>query len=178
VDIPLYTLVIAGVVLVAVVFALLSVVFYLLRKVRVLSRVRYGFGGKPLFSILVLAGITLSIPFTLFASRQTIDYVNYASAEKDVVLELSEKLQSDGNFEVTFMAFPTVDKEVWADHKYDIQWKVEGNQISFEKIEENRSKQNRSFFVKVLPPGEYLVSVNVVSSNFNVTKEVQLVLMP
>lgn len=178
IGIPLYTLIIIGMVLVSIVFALLSVVWYLLRKVRVLSRVRYGFGGKPLFSLLLLVGISIAIPMTLVASKQTVDYINYASAQKDVVINISQEIQPDGKYKVVFMAYPTVDGVTWAGHKYNITWKIYSENYSFEKVEEERGKDFPSYFEKELPYGQYVVAISVEGYNFNVSKEQELILKP
>lgn len=149
---------------------LVGVIVHLVRRVRLLSKMRYGFGGKPLFSTLIVLGVAIAIPLTLAASYRSVEFINYARAERDVLMEVSEIKLYDDVYRVSFMAFPTLDDEIWGGKTYTITWQIKGD-IAFEKVEKNRSEGKPSYFVKELSSGDYTVIVIVESEDFRVRKE-------
>lgn len=174
-NISLFVVLIFAFLAIALIVFLSGFSLYLFRRVKELSKVRYGFGGKPIFSILIVVGVAIAIPLTYYASSTTVDYVKYASGEKDVVIDFIMQKKDTDTYSVSFVAVPTVDKEPWKGRKYEVQWVVEGK-IEFEKYETERSQEEPSYFTKELPLGTYSVTVHVTGRNFDVSKEEILIL--
>lgn len=149
---------------------LLAIVGLLIRRIKRITKVRYGFGGKPLFSLLLVLGIAIAIPLTLRASLNTVDYVNMATAEKEIIVNIHEISREEERYEVAFMAVPRINGVSWKDRSYSITWIVEGP-ISFQKEEDNRSSERPSYFVKELIAGTYNLKVTVKGENFDLTQE-------
>lgn len=175
VNISLYPLLIIAALGLGIVFFLAGVIFYLLRKINFLTKMRFGFAGKPLFSLFVFFGIVLAIPITMYASFQTIDFIKLARAKKEVMVEMYSSKKEEDLYEVAFLAVPTIDGDPWLDGFYEVTWYVQGV-VVVEKIEKNRSSASPSYFVIDLPPGEYKVKVQVEGDDFNVVKTEDLIL--
>jgi hypothetical protein len=172
-NISTFTLLIVVLVALGVIFFLFSLTLFYAKKVRQLSRPRFGFGGKPLFSFLLVIGLVVAIPLTLYASYSSIEYIQYAQSEKDAIVNIDvEKIED--RHEITFYAIPLVEGNPWGDKTYTITWMIEGP-VSFEKIEEDRTKDHISYFTKSLPPGTYRVSVTIENPNFNIEKYQELI---
>lgn len=173
VPVPLSVLILTAVFIVIIIFGLVGVILFLARRIKVLSKVRYGFGGKPLYSFMIVLGIAIAIPMTLFASYRSVEMINYARAERDVIVEVDAEPINEDLYEASFLAFPTIDGTVWAGKKYTVTWQVTGP-VSFSQVEKDRSKENPSYITKELPSGEYEVIVLVESDAFRVRKEESL----
>lgn len=168
-NVPMFTVIMLLLISVALIIFLSGFSLYLYRKVKDMSKMRYGFGGKPIFSILLVLGIALAIPLTYKASQTTIDYVKYASAKKDVLIEIVDTKIDEDLYEVSFIAIPRIDGESWKDKNFDIRWKISGAEI-ITKTEKKRNVNKPSFFTKDLPPGVYIVEVLVEGDDFYVSK--------
>ncbi len=175
INVPLYTLIIVGAVSISLMIFLSFVVVRLFKKVKDLSKVRYGFGGKPIFSFFIIIITIIAIPLTYYASQNSIETIKLANAEKDVVVKFYKEKKTKSIYSVSFMAIPTINGEYWRDKEYEIKWKVTGD-LSFEKVETQRSIENPSYFTKELPKGVYDVEVFVESEKFKVVKTKDLVI--
>ncbi|MDD3647354.1 MAG: hypothetical protein PHS44_02535 [Candidatus Dojkabacteria bacterium] len=169
IDIPFPLFIAIIVVATSIVFFLTAAIIHLSRKIKVLSKMRYGFGGKPIFSILVFLFVVISIPLTLLASSRSIDLIQKASVSKDVLIEVQDLGTKNNYHEVAFLAIPYVDDIAWAGNVYTVTWEIRGN-IDYEKIEENVSSSNPSYFKKTLAAGTYKVKVLVEGDDFRVQK--------
>ncbi|MBN2016171.1 hypothetical protein JW766_05045 [Candidatus Dojkabacteria bacterium] len=169
INIPSFVLVVGGVLLFGIIVFLVSIIVYLSKKIRFLTKMRFGFGGRPIFSILAILAIALAIPLTYYASSRSIEIVNLARAERDVTIEVQKIEVYEGLYDVSFMAIPTVDGEAWGEKSYEITWMVEGP-LTFEKKESERSIKAPSYFRKELPSGTYELKVVVESEGFKVVK--------
>ena len=175
VSIPLYTLIIIVVVVFGVISLLVGAIIHLVKKIRFLTKIRYGFGGKPIFSFLVVFGMAITIPLTMYAFFKTVDVINRARAPREVFIEIYSEKKREGVYDVTFMAIPKINNKAWLDKSYTMKWYIEGK-VTFEKIEKNRAIDNPSYFVKELPRGTYKIKVLVESDDFSVMKIEELIL--
>lgn len=174
-NVSLFAFIIFGLIAISIIFFLSILTVRLTKKVKELSKVRYGFGGKPIFSILIILGVTVAIPLTLYASQKSIESIKLARAERDVIIELNKTKRGDNMYSISFMAIPTINGEAWSTKVYSITWIVEG-QVDFEKVEKDRTLQNTSYFKKDLPSGSYKVKVLVESENFKVEGTEEMIL--
>lgn len=174
-NVSLFAFIIFGAVTISIIIFLSTLTIRLTKKVNELSKVRYGFGGKPIFSLLVVLGVTIAIPLTLYASQKSIESIKLARAERDVIIELNKTKKSDNMYTISFMAVPTIAGEAWSNKVYSITWIIEGK-VNFEKIEKDKTLQNTSYFKKDLPIGSYKIKVLVESENFRVIKYEEMIL--
>jgi energy-coupling factor transporter transmembrane protein EcfT len=172
-EVSLFTFILALSIAVAVVFFLLAIIWRLSKKIKVLSKMRYGFGGKPLFSILTLLFLTLAIPLTLFAAQKSIDYVNVARADKDVLVEIYSDKVNENLYEVSMLAIPFVDDVAWAGKSYTMDWSITG-EVHINRKEEERDSDNLSYITEELPSGSYKIKVVVQSEDFKVIRSQEL----
>jgi hypothetical protein len=135
-NIPLYTLVILFAIFLAIVIFLFIVIIYLYKKVRKLTIIRYGFGGKPIFSIFVLFALVVFLPFTMYSVHKSVEYINYANATKDALLSIYIDQKALDLYSVSFTAVPMINGKPWGDKVYDVTWNIQGV-VTFEKIEKN-----------------------------------------
>lgn len=168
-EVPVFTLFIVVAFALGILMLCISIIIHLVRKVRVLAKARYGFGGKPLFSIIIVLMLLVFLPITMYATYKSIDYINLARAERDVIVEIRTEKVTDEIYQVVFMAVPTIDGTAWQDKDYDITWHIEG-EVILEKVEKNKNSENPSYFVTELPRGSYRIKVQVESEDFNVIK--------
>ncbi|MBU0976464.1 MAG: hypothetical protein ABIE03_07915 [Patescibacteria group bacterium] len=169
IDIPFPLFLVIIVVIFSIVFFLTAAMVHLSKKVRILTKIRYGFGGKPIFSMLVFLFIVLSIPLTLFASSKSINMIQKASAQKDILVEIQDVGKLNEDHFVSFMTVPYVDETAWAGKTYTVSWEIRG-EIDYEKMEKDVNQSNPSYFKKLLPNGKYRVKVVVESDNFRVQR--------
>ena len=165
VRIPYFLLILIILAFLVVVILLIGYVIILSRKVKSLEEVRYGFGGKPLFSIISILIILASIPITIYASRNTYNFLKSAEEEMKLNIDINKKMLSGDEYEVSFFATPSTNGVVWGEKTYDIHWEVVGPE-SFVKDEFKRDKTNVSYFTEVLPRGNYYVKVIAESEDF------------
>jgi len=170
--VPLYSVIIIGTIIVGILILLVGIVIFLVKKLKSAERVRYGFGGRTIFSIVALMIIALAIPLTLYSTLQTTEIRRTAEAQKEVYIDISSEKLDEANYTVSFMAIPKIDGKVWSKYSYTITWSVEGP-VQFKKIEKERDIDNPSYFEKVLPQGFYKVEITVKSEMFTIhgTKE-------
>jgi energy-coupling factor transporter transmembrane protein EcfT len=175
VNISIYTLIIIGAIIIGIVFFLVGVILYLVKRIKILTKVRFGFGGKPLFSLLILFGVIVAIPLTMYAAQHSVDLIKLARAERDVIVEFNVAGKTDGVYEVVFIAVPTLDGEAWLDKSYTVTWYIQG-EVTLEKVEKDRNRDAPSYFVTDLPSGTYKVKVTVESEGFSIVKVEELTL--
>ena len=170
ISVSLITIVFAVALVAAILFFLVSVIISLIKKQKVLTKIRYGFGGKPLFSLLIVLALVFAIPLTLYASWHSIEIRNQAKAKKDAIISIDSKQKDAENYSVSFMAIPTIDDVMWAGKIYTMKWRIEGA-TTFEKVETGRSQEEPSYFIKELQRGTYIVKIIIESENFGVEKD-------
>jgi len=169
VAVPVFTLLILIISAVGLIVFLVAAILYLIKKIRFLKKVRYGFGGKPLFSFIIVLGSIIFVPVLMYAVSRSFSIINLARADRDVIVEIHPEEEKDGFYNVSFMAIPRINNIVWFDKSYKITWYIEG-EVSLEKVERDRTSENPSYFVTNLPRGRYDIKVQVESENFNLVE--------
>jgi len=174
-NISLLTLVIIGIFLLIVIVVLSTFFNYLYKKVKYLTKVRYGFGGKPIFSLLIVFGIMAAIPLTYHSAQQSVDYVNQALAKKDALIRINVIERKDELYDVSYLAVPTINGEAWGDDVYTITWSIEGP-TSLKKIEKEKDKDHPSYFIGTVFKGYYEVHVIIEGEEFYLEKTEKVII--
>lgn len=169
-NISLATLLILGVILLAFFLVLVSLIYILLKKLREKSRPTFGFGGKTLYTFIIISCAVFSIFLSMNVVVKTSDYVKIARQEKNVYLDIREYAQEDGSYSVILMAIPEVNGEIWPQGSYDIYWKI-SNGEELEYVEYERNATDFSFLSLKLGKGDYQVTVLIEGENFLQGKE-------
>jgi len=169
-NISLFTFTILALFVLAIFVFLTITIIYLYKRVKYLTKVRYGFGGKPLFSLLIVFGIIAAIPLTFYSAQRSVDYVNLALAEKDAIIQVDIIDREDDFYLVSFLAVPIINDTAWGDDEYTITWDIQGNS-TFRKVEMNRSKDRPSYFAYKIIKGTYNINIIIESQNFYMEKE-------
>lgn len=168
---------IAVVVVNIVIFGLL--IAYILFQSRKINRLeeaakpRYGFLGKPLFSLIALSLMIGSFSLTYVISKGTPDYS--VGDETKVKLEIKAEIieQIDGYTTARFQVVPTVEDLQWGGtdrNKFDAFWSVKGEE-NFSEIESDISLASPGGFQRTLPSGIYEVRVDVIFKGLTWTLE-------
>lgn len=169
-NISLFSFFIIAILLLTIIVFLLIVLIYLYKKVKYLTKVRYGFGGKPIFSILIVFGIMVAIPLTYHSAQQSVDYVNFALSKKDAIIKVDIIDKQEDLYLVSFLAIPTIDGESWGDNEYTITWDIQG-ESDFRKIETSKSKENPSYFSVKISKGTYNIQIIIEGESFYLEKD-------
>lgn len=175
IQIRLYTILIIGVVVFGILVFLVGVIVRLIRRIKSMEKVRYGFGGKTLFSLFIVGLLAIALPLSLYSVMHTTETRRIAEAQKELYVDIQSKQQTDQMYSVSFIAIPIINEKIWGNYTYTIEWNISGP-ISFTKIEKERNVDNPSYFRKELPIGSYTVVVKATSKDFSLieTKELTL----
>lgn len=173
-DVSLFTVVIITATALILIVILVLLLLNYKKKLKRLKEMRFGFAGKQLYNILLFVGLVISIPLTMYSVSNTTDMIRQANLKKDVYVDLRTVNKQD-EYIVTFMAVPFLNDKPWGGKKYDVIWKISGNE-TFEYTEEAVGSDNISFFSRSLDSGAYEVSVYVQSTDFSVVKHEELIL--
>jgi heme/copper-type cytochrome/quinol oxidase subunit 2 len=166
IQVHLYTILVIGFLFVGLIVFLIGIILRLVKKAKAMERVRYGFGGKTLFSILIVGLLVVALPLSLYSVMHTTEMRKIAEAEKEVYIDIQSVRQEDKEYSVSFIAIPIINQDVWGKYTYTIEWNITGP-ISFTKIEKERNIDRPSYFKKDLPKGEYTAVVKVTSKEFS-----------
>lgn len=165
IQVPLYTILIVGFIALGLIILFISIIIVLIKKVKSLERIRYGFGGKTLFSILLLGALLIALPFAMYSVQQTTELRRIAEAQKEVYIDIQSREIEEGEYSVYFMAIPLIEGEVWGEYDYVVEWSITGP-VAFKKFEKERNIHNPSYFKKVLPRGMYHLDLVIKSKDF------------
>lgn len=137
------------------------------------ARPKYGFLGKPLMAMVLLAGMFGAILVTYNAVFAPTDSP-IVNADKNLTIEIQTQVivNIDREVIVEFSALPSVEGVLWGEQgdKFDIYWKINGP-ISSTQIELERSREIPSKFRRTLVKGEYLVEVEIFYGGRRFVKE-------
>ena len=136
-------------------------------RVKRLSKMTFGFGGKTLYSGLALIISIIGLVVAVDLVNRGIDIVNYARTQTSLTIDIrsTESPSSPAKKIVTFRALPFVDTTLWGEADYDIKWYISGTEY-FTYEEFSRNFENPSFFSRELSPGQYKVVAVVESEHF------------
>jgi hypothetical protein len=164
-------------------FILLSIFFVIRiiknrRSVTERTTSNSGFLGRSLYSLILLAFLSLGIVFGVMAINSK-DIFNI-EATRDINADIyTNVLLIDGNnIYVDFKLVPSIGNNIWGEDgdEFDIYWSfVRKDGLNYSFIENDRSKEQKSSIQKYFPSGIYDITVTVVfeADSFTFTKEVR-----
>lgn len=165
-----FTNLIAAAAIVVVIFSVLGFyIFKLTRRINLLTP-KFGFGGKKIVAVALLAFLAGALPFTAVLVLRSTEIRRQAREVREVDLSIQIIERTDLGAVVGFSSVPFENGIAWYQEDYKAVWEIEGP-TSFSVIEEGLNKSNPSYFVKTLDRGEYKVSVNVTAKDFDVKEE-------
>jgi len=133
------------------------------KKAKYYEKPKYGFLGKPIYPVVVVALLLGSIAVINLSLPQ--NKVVNIRAEKVVEANITGTIigVSKEKQIIEFKLEPYVDNSVWGSDTdtFDILWNVRGKE-SFDMFEFEKSRVNISSFSKLLPKGEYEVKATVI----------------
>jgi len=166
-----FTFTVNGLALVGIaVFAVISLftIFYyishLLSRIRRLETPKYGFLGKPLFTLVGMLVMVAGLGFFSYSFTQQQNF--QIQAEKVVTAQLAAKVIESGDTTslVEISTVPHVDGLPWGgnvSNKFDIYWNLTGAEIK-EKFEFSKTLEQPSGYTTFLKRGEYTVKALIV----------------
>jgi len=168
ISVPLLHIVLSIIIVLIFVSGLAYYIIRLNKKVNILTP-NFGFGGKNLSTVAIVAFLAGVVPFLLMLSSNTTEIRRQAMAKKTIIFD-SQVLNEDGEeFVVAFSVVPVDAGITWANDNYSAVWKVTGP-TSFTFIEQNLNSQNPSYFSRILSPGDYEIDILVTGENFEVNE--------
>lgn len=143
--------------------ALVILIFSLIRKIQILQKPKYGFLGKPVFSVLALVGIATTMIYFSYSFSNQPDFQISANRTVNASIEYRQVGISGTKKLVEFRAVPVVDNREYglSSDRFEILWRV-NNVDGTERIEYERTKNNPSAVYIELDPGSYTVSAIIV----------------
>lgn len=172
-----FTFTISGLALVGVgIFTLISFVAIvylfskLIYKIRSLEKPRYGFLGKPVYSLLAVMIMVGGLGFFSYSFTQQQDFQIQAAKTVDLDVQTKVVLSDTQQSVVEFKAIPFVDNIAWgkSTDKFEIYWNIRGPE-NVDKFEFDRSRENSSQFTESLDKGSYTLRIVVVYENKSYT---------
>ncbi len=139
-------------------------------------RRRYGFLGKPLYAVVVVALFVGVIGFTYYAN-QNVQNVT-VSADTNVAIAIKTQVlgtTAQGN-QVQISVVPSVDGVEWGGShgpSFDAFWTAVGPS-GFSQVELGLTQSNSGGFIKVLRSGSYQITVDIVVANRRFNKTVSV----
>jgi hypothetical protein len=147
-------------------------------QLQTIATPKYGFLGKPL----VAGFIALVMVGGAFVSFQSMNNTGVLTNDKITVFtEIStsfEAIDTVGNYRVTIKGVPVVDGVAWGKQQTDsfnLYWTITGP-VNLEHAELLRTRVNISSFDRMLPAGNYKISVDVVYKEKRFTQSKDLIL--
>jgi len=137
------------------------------------TRGRYGFLGKPLYAAVVFALFVGGFGLTYFASQNVQNVAVKADSEVEITIQVKILGTTAEGTQVQISMVPKVDGVEWAGDRgpeFDAFWTATGP-TEFSQIELGLTKSNSGGFIKVLRPGSYNITVDIIvnGNRFNKT---------
>lgn len=156
-----------------VIIAMLGLLFVTVRQQRKINqlqeqlRPKYGFLGKPLYSVVALLVLVGGFGFTVIGNQNT-PSVDDVSATNQIRATVDyEVIEVQGNsYLVRFNAIPYVNNQPWGiqDQEFDIFWELTGPS-SFSNVELALSANSNGGFTMQVPGGSYQIKLDVFSDD-------------
>jgi hypothetical protein len=151
--------------------ATVAFIFTTLRRLNDAKKPTYGFLGKPLYQMAVVAVLGAGIIFAVYNNPDS--SIDEASATQDVTIEFKYRLVDNTQSKklVEFEIIPSVNNNEWGGESdtFDIFINASGKD-DFGELLYDTSEANKAIFNKQLSEGDYEISITVVysdsSSNF------------
>ncbi len=126
-------------------------------------RPKYGFLGKPLYSLMAIAILAGGFGFSVFTNQSNTDIVDTGATRAVKAIVYVETLEARGaEYLVSFKVTPVVNDKEWGipTDEYDAFWKVTGPE-EFSEVELTLSLEEPSGFTKLIAPGNYEIVVDL-----------------
>lgn len=159
-------LALAGILIFALIsfISILSYINHLLRRIRSLETPKYGFLGKPLYTLVLMLVMVGGLGFFGYSFTQQQDF--QISAKKVITSQIGAEVVSEQASTVTvhFSATPYINGTAWGGNdtdSFDIYWNIRGPQ-AIDRFEVARTRVNPGGFNTTLPKGEYTINLLIV----------------
>lgn len=169
------TLLLLVIVVTVSILSLVASVVVLSRRLKKATTPKFGFAGKPIYPLLAILFISVSIPLGLVAVRDQTALVQKADERVDLVLDYEIVERRESEVLVTFTMVPTINGSPWSDKEYDIFWFFKGP-TETEEFEFGRSKEDPGGILITLKKGSYDVRVLVTFEDRSEELELNIVL--
>ena len=166
-------IIVGGIVL--VIFAFLILYIVRLNKRVTLLTPSYGFGGKKIIAVALVAFLAGVLPFTSMLISRSTEIRRQAKEVHEVEISTQIIEQIESGTVVGFSVVPFENGIAWYQDNYEALWEVDGPS-GFTFLEQMLSKHGPSYFLKTLIAGEYTVTVHVTAENFDVQNTIEIVI--
>jgi hypothetical protein len=166
INLPFISIVIA---VSAIVFVTAILIFYIIKlnkKVNLLTP-KYGFGGKNIAAVALLAFLVGAAPLFTIIALNTTEIRRYAQEIETVVINANVLDKTESEVTVGFSVVPMENGVAWKEDNYTVVWEVTGP-TGFTFLEQDVNRENPSYITRVLSSGNYEVKVKVTGENFEV----------
>lgn len=160
----------------------LGLVFYVFKQnhriaeLEIAAKPKYGFLGKPLFSMFAMLLLVGGFGVTYFASQSFPDSSVSDGTKVDLELVIEPGALTTAGREVSFHVIPSIDGIRWGGakvYKFDAYWTITGVKV-YSEPDLDLTIDKTGGFKKVLPLGIYKVKVDVVYGGKTWTKTVDV----
>ena len=159
-------------VLIVIVVLLTLVIIGQRRHITDLTTPRYGFLGKPLLAMMLIAFTFGGFGFFYVQTNNT-NTIPVSNANTEVTLQINSiKLNSIDN-SYQFNLVPQVNGVIWGGdntYSFDVYWTISNKAISSTNIETNLSLSNKGGIKKILYPGTNTIKATVFTMGKSYTK--------
>lgn len=164
--------------------AMMTMVVLLIHQQRTINhleaklRPKYGFLGKPLYSIFGVMVLIGGFAVSYYAGSNIAPVQTLADKNVQVIINTRLGSRENGLTSVTFGMIPVVDNGQWGtvedEYVFDVFWTITGPQ-TISQPEISLTRLSPGGFVKRLPSGTYSVKVVLVFDDRNWTQESNLI---
>jgi hypothetical protein len=143
-------------------------------KINELQRPKYGFLGKPLMAMALVAVSIGGIGFTFYSANNS-TAVEQTSADKKIDLKIKTTYSGNG-YDYYLNLIPTFNQQEWGgNHKYkfDVYWTIKNNYVVTE-AEVGLNLDNKGGILKSLERGKNKIKVTVFFEGKSYTTETTL----
>lgn len=155
--------------IVAVVLVSIFVYIYRLnRRVKLLTP-KFGFAGKNIIAVILIAFLAGAAPLLTLVSLKSTEIRRQAREIQDIVVSTQILEKVDDKIIVGFGAVPLENGIAWEKDSYNIMWEVRGP-TSFTFLEQEVNKIKPSYFTRSLSSGQYEIYVRMTGEAFSVEK--------
>jgi len=170
---PYYIIIIIFLISVGLIIFLTGIVIYLIKKIKYISKPRFGFGGKTITVALYLFLSVSLIPVVGALSYQTINTYLEAQKGDDLYVDIQTIQKNDDYYFLTFNIIPITEMRSFFYDYYEVKICVNDNckNVVWEK---DLSKQNNIYYIYETEKGEKIITIHVSNDYFNQSEEFKL----
>lgn len=161
-------------VLLGVIVALIIFSMRLNKKYQNAITPKYGFLGKPLYSMFAFALVSGGLVFAMYTSNRDAT-PDDALAGIEFRVEIQSFELNAENKEYALNILPYANNELWGSFSYDVYWTfINPDKTITTVVETNLNKGDLGGVTKRMQLGKTLVKVNAFVENKNVSTEIEL----